>query len=137
LFFKWLEGQGVVRESAIRRMKPPSVPETPVPVLPKANLRKLLAACEGTRFEQRRDTALIRVLLDTGVKAGEVTSLHIEAVLKALLSDRDCPASESHNRPGRGSPKGSVEEVSTLPLGTVVTALGWGRQSETRSANRV
>jgi hypothetical protein len=48
LFFKCLAEEDVVRESPMRRMKPPSVPETPRPGLSESNLRKLLAACEGT-----------------------------------------------------------------------------------------
>ncbi len=79
-FFKWLEEEGELRESPMRRMKPPAVPEAPVPVLTESDVRKLLRACEGANFEQRRDTALIRVLLDTGVRAGEIMSLRLEDV---------------------------------------------------------
>lgn len=50
------------------RMRPPKVPEQAPPVLSVDELRALLAACEGTGFEERRDTALIRVLIDTGAR---------------------------------------------------------------------
>lgn len=39
-------------------MKPPTVPEQPVPVLDDADLAALIGTCRGNRFENRRDTAL-------------------------------------------------------------------------------
>jgi integrase len=40
------------------RMRPPTVPETPVPVLGDDDLRRLLAACDGRGYEERRDAAI-------------------------------------------------------------------------------
>jgi hypothetical protein len=51
------------------RMKPPIVPEQPVPVVPGDGLRQLLVVCAGKDFEARRDTAIITPLLDTGALA--------------------------------------------------------------------
>ena len=62
------------------RMRPPAVPEQPVPVLTDDDLRALLATCAGRSFEGRRDTALLRMLLDTGVRAAEVTNLAVDDV---------------------------------------------------------
>jgi hypothetical protein len=36
------------------KMKPPAVPEQPVPVLPDDALQRLLAACAGKGFEEHR-----------------------------------------------------------------------------------
>ncbi len=47
-------------------MKPPIVPEQPVPVVPEDGRRRLFAACAGKDFEARRDTARITILLDSG-----------------------------------------------------------------------
>lgn len=44
----------------------PKIPEEPPPVLGQDELRQLLKACEGKDFAARRDTAIIRLLLDTG-----------------------------------------------------------------------
>jgi integrase len=57
------------------RMKPPVVPDKPIPVVPEDALRRLLAACAGKGFEARRDTALITFLLDTRARRGEVAGL--------------------------------------------------------------
>lgn len=44
----------------IAGMQAPKVPEEPVPVLSRDQLKALLAACKGSRFAERRDTAIIR-----------------------------------------------------------------------------
>ena len=48
--FKWLTGEGEMPADPIARMKPPAVPEVPVPVVSDNELRKLLKACEGPPF---------------------------------------------------------------------------------------
>ena len=78
-FFRWAaDEEGTV--SPMARMHPPAVPEQPVPVLSDDDLRALLATCAGRSFEERRDTALLRMLLDTGVRAAEVTHLAVDDV---------------------------------------------------------
>ncbi len=79
-FFRWLEEEGEVPASPMARMKPPTVLEAPVPVLSDDELRRLLAACEGRGYEERRDAAIIRVFLDTGVRLAELTGLGTDDV---------------------------------------------------------
>jgi integrase len=68
-------------------MKPPKVPEGSVPVLTEPELKKLLATCEGTGFTERRDMAMIRLLADTGMRAGELVGMSIEDLdLKAKVA---------------------------------------------------
>jgi integrase len=43
----------------VARMKPPTVPEVPVPVLGGSQLLALFAVCAGKDFDARRDTALL------------------------------------------------------------------------------
>lgn len=73
--FRWLVDEGEIRDSPMARMRPPKVPETPVPVIGDADLKKLLAECEGASFEDRRDSALVRMLLDSGLRAAELMNL--------------------------------------------------------------
>jgi site-specific recombinase XerD len=75
-FFKWAATDGeLIRESPMARMSPPKIPEQDVPVLKEEELKKLLAACEGQGFEERRDMALLRFMLDTGCRIGEVLAI--------------------------------------------------------------
>ncbi len=77
--FKWLVEEEEISASPMARMRPPAVPEQPVDVLRDADLRRLLATCEpGHDFESRRDAALLRVFIDTGVRLAELTGLRYD-----------------------------------------------------------
>lgn len=76
--FKWLDEEGEILESPMARMKRPKVDEVEIPVIPDAALRKLLDVCKGQGFEERRDTALILLMLDTGARASEAVNLELE-----------------------------------------------------------
>ena len=60
------------------RMKPPHVPDEPVPVLGDDELRRLLGACEGKGFEERRDMAIVRLFLDNGMPLAELANLRLQ-----------------------------------------------------------
>jgi site-specific recombinase XerD len=57
----------------------PGVPEAEVPVLADDDVRALLDACSGRGFTERRDTALILVLYDTGARLGEIVGMGADA----------------------------------------------------------
>jgi site-specific recombinase XerD len=77
-FFKWLGDEGEVRVSPMANMKPPAVPEEPPAVITEDQLRALLAAVAGQTFDERRDAAVIRLLLDTGIRRAEITGIRLE-----------------------------------------------------------
>ncbi len=79
-FFAWLADEGLVDASPMVRMRPPRVPEEPVPVLTDEAVRALLRACEGRTLADRRDAALIRLLLDSGARRSEIAGLTVDAV---------------------------------------------------------
>jgi integrase len=56
-------------------MRPPKIPDKPVPVLAEADLRIILDGCAAKTFDDLRDTAIIRLLYDTGGRLAEVTNL--------------------------------------------------------------
>ncbi|HEY3036742.1 MAG TPA: tyrosine-type recombinase/integrase [Streptosporangiaceae bacterium] len=80
VFYRWLEDEGEIAASPMAKLKPPTVPEQPVPILDDGALRRLLDACAGRDFEARRDTALLRVLLDAGPRRAEVAAMRVEDV---------------------------------------------------------
>lgn len=78
--FKWLAEEGETSRSPMERMTAPSVPEQPVPVLDDDTIAKLLGTCRGNTFENRRDTAIIRLLLDTGMRCGELVTIDVDDI---------------------------------------------------------
>jgi site-specific recombinase XerD len=77
-FFRWLdEVEGEIASSPFAKMKPPAVPEQPVPVLTEDQLRALLVTTKGNTFENRRDAALIRLFIDTGARCGEIAPIRV------------------------------------------------------------
>jgi hypothetical protein len=55
VLYRWLEEEEEITVSPMSKMRPPIVPEQPVPVVPEDGLRRLLAACAGKDFEARRE----------------------------------------------------------------------------------
>lgn len=77
-FFAWCVDEDEIAVSPMVKMTPPTVPEQTVPVVSDDDLRRLLAACAGKSFEDRRDTAMIRMLVDTGMRAAELVGLAVD-----------------------------------------------------------
>ena len=76
-FFRWLVDEGEMPVSPMLKMKPPAVPETSPDVLSNSQIDKLLKECAGTTFEDRRDNAFIRLLLDSGMRRAELAGLKV------------------------------------------------------------
>ncbi|WP_262282130.1 tyrosine-type recombinase/integrase [Micromonospora sp. MA102] len=102
-FWKWLADDGEIPRSPMERMSPPAVPEQPVPVLTDDELTRLLAATKGTDFEHRRDTAILRVLIETGVRLSEIAGLSVNDV----DWDQDVLHVMGKGRRGRAAPFGA------------------------------
>jgi site-specific recombinase XerD len=78
LFWRWCVEEGEVKASPMERMRPPAIPEAPVRVIPEADLRKLLRACDGSGFTERRDFAMVRLAIDTGLRRAELAGICLE-----------------------------------------------------------
>jgi site-specific recombinase XerC len=74
-FFKWCVAEGELERSPMVGMKPPQLPDEPPPVLTDDQLRRLLRSCDGRDFTDRRDTAIIRLFIDTGVRVSEAAGI--------------------------------------------------------------
>jgi site-specific recombinase XerD len=79
-FFGWCVTEGEIPVSPMEHMRPPAIPETPVPVPTEDELRRLLRACEGRTFGDRRDAALVALYLDTGARLSEIANLRLADV---------------------------------------------------------
>jgi site-specific recombinase XerD len=79
-FFKWAVAEGDLTASPMDGMKPPQLSEQPVEVIRLEHLARLLKTCEGRDFTSRRDTAIILLLVDTGMRRAECVGMTLEDV---------------------------------------------------------
>jgi integrase/recombinase XerD len=79
VFFGWL-----VREeerpapSPMDRVDKPKVSKKAKAFFDGDELARLLKACQGSTFEDRRDTALMRILIDTGMRVSGLANLRYD-----------------------------------------------------------
>jgi site-specific recombinase XerC len=107
--FNWLDGEGEITSSPMAKMRPPKIPEQPVPVLPHDDIKRLLVSCSGKDFRDRRDAAIIRLFLDTGMR------LEGMAGLRYSTDDGELTDVDLRSRVVRIVAKGRREMV--LPIG--------------------
>jgi site-specific recombinase XerD len=79
-FYKWLIAEDEIERSPMTDMKPPAISDKPVTVLTDDQLRTLLASCSGKTFVERRDNAIIRLFLDTGIRVAEMGALTVDDI---------------------------------------------------------
>jgi site-specific recombinase XerD len=80
VYFNWLESEGeLTGANPMRRVEKPKVPAAVKPFLGDAEIKALLEVCSGQEFEARRDTAIIRVLADTGMRVSGLAGLRFSA----------------------------------------------------------
>jgi hypothetical protein len=118
-FFAWAVAEGELDVSPMAGIRPPQIPETPVPVLGEEQLRRLLKACEGRDFPARRDTAIIRLLIDTGPRRGECA---VGMVCRVARDQRR--ARPDHHQWSRRRPGGPARPAGQDPRPRPAAALG-------------
>ncbi len=101
-FGHWLQRELGLGADLLAGLSPPRVPDVLVPSLTAAQMRALLAAVDGGSEAVVRDRAIVLLLLDTGIRLGELVSLSVGDV---DLAEGRC----------RVMGKGSRERV--VPLG--------------------
>ncbi|SDD94663.1 tyrosine-type recombinase/integrase [Actinokineospora iranica] len=77
-FFKWLVNEDEIDRSPMDKTRAPIVPEQSIPIVTIDQMRALLETCKGKDFADRRDTAILRVLWDTGSRRAEVSNLLLD-----------------------------------------------------------
>lgn len=108
--FAWLEEEGeITAPSPMAKTNRPVVHEQPVPVLSDDEIKRLLDSCAGRDFQNRRDTAIIRLFLDTGMRLEGMAGLRYSA------TDEDSSDVDLRSHVVRIVAKGRREMV--LPIG--------------------
>jgi integrase/recombinase XerD len=90
----WLADEQEIPDDLLIGVRSPKLDEKVIEPLTDAELGKLIKACQGTDMRDRRDEALIRLMAETGARAGETAAL--------LLADVDLSAGTAIIRRGKG-----------------------------------
>jgi site-specific recombinase XerD len=79
-FSRWLAEEGEIDRDELLGLRPPKLDQKIVPRLTDEECAALVKACSGRDLRDRRDEALIRFMLETGVRAGEACALAVADV---------------------------------------------------------
>ncbi|MGZ4532076.1 MAG: tyrosine-type recombinase/integrase [Mycobacteriaceae bacterium] len=128
-FAAWLADEGEVPADPFVGLKPPKLDQVVTEPLTEEQLRALFKACSAPRdadpneqFRARRDEAILRLMLETGARAGEVVEL--------TVADVDLANGRAIIRRGKGG-KGRI-----VPFGSQ-TARALDRYIRARARHRL
>jgi site-specific recombinase XerD len=121
-FATWLTEEGEIDSNPLLGVKPPKLDSKVVDALSDEQLRLLIKACAGKGFMDRRDDAIVRLMAETGLRAGEVISMQV--------ADMDLQQGRATVRRGKGG-KGRV-----VPFGAQ-TAAAVDRYMRARRSHRL
>lgn len=79
-FFEWLADEGDIAVNPMIGITRPIVPPTDITVLTSQEVRQLLATCRGRARDDRRDLAILTIMLDAGLRLSELTNLNLDDV---------------------------------------------------------
>ena len=124
-FFKWAVTEGDLETNPMEGMRPPQLPEQPVEVVGPDHLARLLKTCEGRDFSHRRDTAIILLLVDTGMRRAECAGMGGKeflvcggchgAVTEGPKRRRRSPGGQQRPTPGHGGGRSPAPDPAGRP----------------------
>lgn len=78
--YRWAVAEELIEKSPMAGLSAPSIPEEPVAVLDDDAITRLLSIMNGRGFEDRRDTAIVRLFLDSGMRLSEMAGLTVSEI---------------------------------------------------------
>jgi site-specific recombinase XerD len=78
VYFGWLVAEGEIDDNPMLRVEKPKVADGAKPFFSDADLTALIKVTGGRDFEARRDHAIIRILIDTGVRVSGLGNLRYD-----------------------------------------------------------
>lgn len=79
-FPAWLLEEGEIDTDPLLGLRAPKLDAKIVEPLTAEQITALAAACAGKDMRDRRDEALVRLMIETGARAGEVVALRVEDI---------------------------------------------------------
>ncbi len=82
VFYKWLIAEGIIDESQypLKNVKSPRIDKRVIPSVPPEKLQKLFALLQEGGYKGTRNTAIIAMLTDTGVRLSEILNVKIDDI---------------------------------------------------------
>ena len=74
-FFNWCKTRAWIEQNPMQHLPAPKIPEETVPILSRQELKKLVKTCNGHTLRDKRDRALLRILIDTGLRRQELATI--------------------------------------------------------------
>jgi integrase/recombinase XerD len=79
-FSAWLTEEGEYGTDPLIGVKPPKLDTKVTDALTDDECKRLIKACQGREFRDIRDMAVVRLMIETGMRAGEVVGLQLADV---------------------------------------------------------
>ncbi len=79
-FAAWLADEGEIVANPLINVKPPKLDTKVTAALSDDELKRLIKACQGREFMDVRDMAIVRLMAETGLRAGEVLGMTVSDV---------------------------------------------------------
>jgi site-specific recombinase XerC len=79
-FVNWLLAEGIIHTDPLAGLTVDKPEPPPVPVLSDEELTALVGACKGGTFNDLRDTVMIRLLIDGGLRVSELTGIDLKHI---------------------------------------------------------
>lgn len=80
LFSAWLAEEGEIDSDKLAGLRSPKIDTKVVTALSDDEIKRLLKVCQGKTFKDRRDEALVRLMLESGARASEVVGVQMDDV---------------------------------------------------------
>jgi site-specific recombinase XerD len=79
-FSAWLAEEGEIDRDELLGLKPPKLDDKVIDSLTVEQVTALIAACSGKEFRDRRDEAIVRLMVNCGVRSDELLSMTVPEV---------------------------------------------------------
>lgn len=80
LFARWLADEEGFVADGVLAVRAPKLDDKAVPDLSADEVRRMLKACKGSEFRDKRDTAMLLLFTETGLRAAELLALDVADV---------------------------------------------------------
>jgi integrase/recombinase XerC/integrase/recombinase XerD len=79
-FFSWLVREEFIKDNLTQKLKPPIVPKKIISTLSDEEIKSIIKTFNSTSLCEMRDQTIFMILLDTGLRTGEIINIKISDI---------------------------------------------------------